>query len=114
MSSNRPINLKGIGFLFQPKTVIISNRYNIDDPTGQSVYDSFSTSTIVTQSVIDYQLNRELIWDVDENGLIRLGFQLMDRDIIHEYYTPEQLNNQFALMGAIYTFYNRVPDSEIL
>ena len=75
-------------------------KYKINDPYGESVGSHFN----------NIYLNEFLFWGYD---VVEIKFQILD-NYVRKYYTFNQLKNSFDLMGAIYTFYNRVIDEDFM
>lgn len=90
----------------QQMIMFLDGVYEINDPTGQSVYNNLRT--LFTEEYITENLNKSLIWETNLNGLITITFPLsVDRSIsLGRSFFPSQLPNLFALLGAIYTFYS--------
>lgn len=102
-------------------SLISLNKYKIDDSTEKSIYDYYAPYVEGKTSYVADQLNRRLIWETNSNGLIKIEFIIFYKEgnfdysvVVPEYYRPEQLVDQFALLGAIHSFYKQNITKELI
>lgn len=88
---------------FTQNTHVTLGHYRIDDPVADSIYGGRPESF---HFHITNQFSRSILWDVNRDGYVRIDYR-GKYGYIAEYYLSRQLPNLFALLGAIYTFYNQ-------
>lgn len=86
--------------------------YELSDSDASSLYRHFLNWDELTEI-----LSKPITWKSDSEGYVKISFPIGDpnnRIYVTENYKSEQLPNIFALLGAIYTFYNQSLDFEYL
>lgn len=86
---------------------IIIDRYKVDDPLGESIFDVQEVNEFpILIERFEFDLSREILWMTDENGNVKISYQVTPLYFVTVSYLSEQLRTQYDLLGAIYTFYN--------
>ena len=80
-------------------------RYDINDPTGDSVYSYFRSKGLSDEQITE-KLNKRILWTPNEENLITIKFPFYYGLSVRPSYNIDDLPNLISLMGGIYTLYH--------
>lgn len=93
--------------------LISIGKFVVSDSTAEDVYQELKEEEGYTEQQTTALLSRPIIWRTDDEGNVELYFKVNDT-LTAEKYRSENLSNETALLGAIYTFYNQNLTSAVI